>query len=71
MPSVGRPLPMRVRSASSSPFARRAAIALPAEPTPGSTVRSASRTACGSPVTDASAPSRARAAVTERVFPAL
>ncbi len=52
------------------PAERRAAIALAAEPTPGSTARSAPATVSASVVTVTSAPSRSNAIATERTFPA-
>src|SRR5581483_651569 len=70
MPRIGRLAAARPRSASSRPRAASPAIAAPAEPTPGSTARSAVRTSCGSSTTRAVAPSRSSASCTERVLPA-
>ena len=61
MPSVGLPAATRSRSSSVEPAGGEPAIAERADPTPGSTARSAHATSSGSPVACASAPRRSQA----------
>jgi len=71
MPRNGRPETAAAFTLSSSPSARRFAIALFAAPTPGNTTRSAAAITAASRVTVASSPSAANASLTLVRLPAL
>ena len=70
MPSTGAPRAIASRSASATPLRRIASAHSGIEPCPGTTTRSARRTASGSRVTTTSAPTSRSAFSTDLRFPA-
>ena len=70
MPSTGVPRAMASRSAASTPLWRMASAQAGMAPCPGTTTRSAARTASGSRVTTTRPPTSRSAFSTERRLPA-
>ena len=70
MPSTGAPRATASRSAASTPLARMASAQTGIEPWPGTTTRSAARTASGIARTTTAAPTSRSAFSTERRLPA-